>query len=147
MVPVRGDADSGGHYAEYIDQRRDLSQDAGPSDDHANQQFSGCHRQAPEQAAAVAAEAELTAQAEQHAQYAASIRAICAAAGVPAAAADFIDSKMALEDVRANLLDLTSTPESSISNASSSMGMGDDQRSSTKASWKAAFKKVEKFNR
>lgn len=76
-------------------------------------------------------------------KYTATIKALCTAAGVPEAAADFITAKMEVDEVQVNLLKLTASPESNISN-SSSVSL-QQTRADVKAGWKKAFKKAEHF--
>jgi len=74
-----------------------------------------------------------------------TVKALCAAAGCPEAANDFILAEMSVDDVRKSLIDFTSTPETSIVNAAP-FGLKRD-RASVKEGWKAAFKEAAKgFN-
>lgn len=69
-----------------------------------------------------------------------NIRGLCVAAGVPDAAVHFISADMSVELVREQLLDLTSSPESSIVSATSVALKRD--RSTIQAGWKQAFDAV-----
>lgn len=74
-------------------------------------------------------------------EYEAGIRALCAAAGVENVVADeFITSKMALDEVRENLLLLTITNANIIN--SKSVVISEDSAKAVKSSWDSAFDKV-----
>ena len=85
----------------------------------------------------LAAQDALAAQAK----YEAGVRGLCLAAGVPDAASDFILADMSIVDIRANLLDLTSTPQSSIVSATSIALKRD--RSDVQAGWRKAIRKAQ----
>lgn len=87
-----------------------------------------------------AAEAEQDAQADE--QRAAGIRAICASAGKPEAADDYIQSGMELSEVRETLLALTSTSDSTTITSASAEPTSDKKPDH---GWSEAFAKAQKL--